>query len=291
MNWHHLPGLVLTDGIGYAVVAGLLAVRRRCWLRGAHKLAARSGLALPPHLEGRVAGYLRRGQLLSVAAVWICLPLVTAISDASPGDGRYWARQLPWLAVAVPLASGALGYLPSLWPRWKASGATRVTHLTRLPVRQAFTGAEVTVAAICAGLAVLAGGWGLLTAAAPAWSWAAFAASCALAGAGWRGAAARIMSRPASAQEPGWDDLIRFGRVRGLTLGMAMVPAAVLFLAGCAAQGPGTTSADVTTVSVNFWPEIPLLAALVVVCLVFREDRQLWRRAWTEPGADPVTSR
>jgi hypothetical protein len=86
-----------------------------------------------------------------------------------------------------------------------------------------------------------------------------------------------IMGRPSSATdeiELGWDDLFRFQHVRDLTMGAAWLPSLLIFLLDeevIQSRNPQSGS---------FWPEYVAGATFVLVYLLFRQGRQLWRRAW-----------
>jgi hypothetical protein len=286
--------------IGYALVAIAFAFRRRFWTGKAHKLAAASDIALPEALVPKVARFLRGGYLLGTGAMLVVFtPLFSTL--ATPIGGRHHsAHMLPWLVAGLPLASAAILYLSTLWPRWTTSGPYRLTHLRRLPIRQTFTSAEMTVTVIGAVNAIAAGGWGLWLAAAPAWWWCAFAAACGLAIAAWLAAASTIMNRPSSASdtiELGWDDLIRFSHVRGLTLGAAWLPALLIFMVDymdyylapqlfvttTTSGGTSVTAFSTTTL----WPLFLPFAAFLIVLRVFRQGRQLWRTAWLTDSLAP----
>src|SRR5262249_46267792 len=141
------------------------------------------------------------------------------------------------------------------------------------------TSAEATMTIVGAIAAAGAGGWGLSQASRPAWWWATFAVASGLALAVWGVSATAVMSRPSSASdeiELGWDDLIRFMHVRSMTISAAWMPAVFIFLADWEASSqPGSTS---------FWPSYLILAVFITLCIVYRQGRTLWRRAWLLDG-------
>ena len=75
--------------------------------------------------------------------------------------------------------------------------------------------------------------------------------------------------------ELGWDDLLRFRALRGLTITMTWGVAALVYmldyLMSSAFDG-----------RYYLWPILAPVGVGIVVWLVFRQGRQLWRRAWLE---------
>jgi hypothetical protein len=268
---------VIGSGIGYVICGLLLAFRRNAWARKAHKLAAKSDIALPGQLVATVARFQRDSYLFGLLILWIYQPAVTTAIE-QPYGPRAWAHWLPWVVTAQPILCVGATYALTAWPRWKASGVGRVTHLRPATVRLAFTFSEAAMALIGAVLAGGAGGWGLwLASAAPVW-WVIFAATCGIAVTAWSASARAIMHRPSSASneiELGWDDLIRFSRVRAMTVSAAWLPAIIIFLADCYVASPAATTA-----SQPLWPLYLPVAVLVVLYLVFRQGRMRWRQAW-----------
>ncbi len=126
--------------------------------------------------------------------------------------------------------------------------------------------------------------FGLQSVRAPATWWvacsAAFVGSVALC---WH-VATVIMSRPSSASdvlELGWDDLFRFKRVRGLVVATAWAPTLLLLpIEGVLSSAFSGASGE----SFLPWEADAVLAVMVIV--VFRQGRHLWRRAWEarQPG-------
>jgi hypothetical protein len=276
--------------IAYVIGAVVMGTHRSWWLRRAHKLAAQSDIALPGPLAGRVARFLRNeslfGQLVNVAAV----PLVlTALRGGE--EHQDWAAWFPWVLAGLPLYSIVVLFAFTVWPRWKASSGHRVTHLGSLRVRQAFTSAEYTTVAFGTVLSAALGAWGLRYVAAPALWWLAWAATMAVTFAAWRYAATNLMNRPSSASdwiELGWDDLLRFRRVRGFTAATAWGTALYLYLVDClmsSAFVEKTTTPNEVSYQLNWWPVIAPVVVGFLLAWVFRQGRQLWRRAWLEGHA------
>jgi hypothetical protein len=277
--------------MGYAIASVINAViavlRKHMWIQRAHKLAARSDIALPGLLAGRAARFLRDEFLFGQLVTVLTVPFLVAVLVGDEAH-RYWATWFPWILAGLPLYWAVVCFVLSLWPRWKASGGYRVTHLGRLPVRQAFTPAEFTAVVVGAVLSAALGAWGLWYVAASATWWLACAAALAAAFAAWRYAATSVMNRPSSASdaiELGWDDLLRFREVRAITLSVAWAPAILVYLIDCMmssafvhkTMAPGLVSYQVQ------W--LPLVVPIVVGLLlfrVFRQGRQRWRRAWLE---------
>lgn len=273
--------------IGWTVAtafAGLLVFRRSIWARKAHQLAAKSDMTLPEQIVPKVARFLRDSWLFGLLMLWLCEPLVlTAIGD--PYGRREWTRWLPWVVTGLPILMAGFSYALTVWPRWKASGSSRVTHLRHLTVRQAFTFSEASITIAGAVIAATAGAWGLWLASAPAWRWATFAAACGVALAAWRASAKAVMGRACNASddiELGWDDVIRFSRVRSMTIGAAWLPALCIIVAdwNAAASQPSRTPQFYTSAL----PIYLLIAACVVLKLIYQQGRKLWRQAWVLDG-------
>lgn len=294
MNGHYFVDSVIWFAIA-SVIIGVIAVpRKHVWIKHAHKLAASSDIALPGLMAGRVARFLRDeflfGQLVGLLTV---PPLVAVLSGDQPH--RYWVRWFPWILAGLPLYCAIFGFVQTLWPRWKASGGYRVTHLGSLPVRQAFTPAEFTAVIIGAVFGAAFGAWGLWYVAAPGTWWLACSAAWAVAFAASHYAATSVMNRPSGASdeiELGWDDVLRFKQVRSIAAGGAWAPTTVVYVIDwmmTSASGHETTAhcaAGVCEVScqVQWWPfVVPVVAGLLLIG-VFRQGRQLWRRAWLERG-------
>jgi hypothetical protein len=278
-----LAGAALASAVGVTV----LWLDRQRWISRARGLAEWSDIALPGPLAGRVARFLR-GQFL-VGQPWlvVALPLAwTAVfSGGQPGT---WAAWFPWFLAGVPLSCAIFGFARGLWPRWQAPGGYRVTHLGSVPVRQAFTRAEGIALVTGVACSAAAGAGGLWYIRAPATWWLACAAAMAAALATWRHAAASVMKRPSSASnaiELAWDDLLRFRQVRDMTACAAWGPALLVYLADCimssaffhTTPAPGMVRADLIG-----WSLLVPVVILVVLAVVFRQGRHLWRQAWME---------
>jgi hypothetical protein len=269
-----------------------MGLDKQGWARSARKLAAWSDIALPGPLAGRVARFLRGQYLAWQLGYALIFPLMwTAMS--SGGEPGFWAAWFPWFLAGVPLFCAVHGFAVGLWPRWQAPGGYRVTHLGSSSVRQAFTPAEVTALVIGVACSAAAGAGGLWYIRAPATWWLACAATMAAALAAWRYAAAGVMKRPSSASdaiELAWDDLLRFRQVREMTAGAAWGPALLVYLADCIMSSaffrtpashtttvPGTVPADFIG-----WTLLAPVVIAVVLAVVLRRGRHLWRQAWIE---------
>ena len=288
MSMHFFAVYLMGYAIAFVISAVVAVLRKHMWIQRAHKLAARSDIALPGLLAGRVARFLRDEflfvQLVTVPAV----PLLAAMVVGAEAH-RNWATWFPWILAVLPLYWAISCFVISLWPRWKASGGYRVTHLGRLPAFQAFTPAEFTAVVIGAVLSAALGAWGLWYVAAPATWWLACAAALAAAFAAWRYAATSLMNRPSSASdaiELGWDDLLRFRQVRAVTSGAAWAPAIFVYLIDCMMSSAfvqkTTVPAGEVGYEVRWWPIIVPIAVGLLLAQVFRRGRHLWRRAWVE---------
>lgn len=192
-----------------------------------------------------------------------------------------WSVWFPGTLACLPPYLAIVAFLLTGWRRLRASREYRVSHLGTPSVWQAFTPAESgTVIVGALGVASL-GGWGLWYAGAPT-SWrivcaAAMAVACAI----WYFLAARIMGRPSSASdvaELGWDDdLLRFRAVRGLTGAMTWGAAALVYMLDYIMSSAFGAGYDLF-----WWPILGPVAVGIVVWLIFRQGRHLWRRAWLE---------
>src|SRR5215469_12544118 len=121
MSMHFFVVYLMGYAIAFVISAVVAVLRKHMWIQRAHKLAARSDIALPGPLAGRVARFLRDeflfGQLVTVLAT---PPLSAVIVDA--GMNRNWAVWFPWILAGLPLYWVIVCFVISLWPRWKASG-------------------------------------------------------------------------------------------------------------------------------------------------------------------------
>jgi hypothetical protein len=294
MSRDEFIGSLIGSAIVFVIGAVIVPPRKHMWIKRAHKLAASSDIALPGLIADRVARFLRDEFLFGQLVTLLTLPpLVTVL--AGDQAHRYWARWFPWILAGLPLYWAIVCFVLSLWPRWKASGGYRVTHLASLPVRQAFTPAELTAVIIGAVFGAAFGAWGLWYVAAPTTWWLVCAAAWAAAFAASHYAATSVMNRPSSASdeiELGWEDVLRFRQVRSITAAVAWAPTIFLYLIDwlmSSAFGRETTAhcaAGVCEVSyqVQLWPIFAPLVAGLLLSRVFRQGRQLWRRAWLERG-------
>lgn len=184
--------------------------------------------------------------------------------------------------------AGSPATCASAWPRWRASGKGRVAHLGNpLSLRQAFTPGEqaALMIGVLGGLAL--GAWGLWRLNAPASSVVVCTAVYVGAIGAWWQAANSMMNGPSSASdvlELGWHDMLRFQRVRAQTATAAWVPAFVLL------QLDSALSSYLSNwTSIQLWPVEFAAVLAVVLYLIFRQGRHLWRRAWEtrQPGMRP----
>ena len=285
----HFLGALIAAAIASVVGVTILGLDKQRWGSLAGRLAARSDIALPGPLAGRVARFLRGQFVVGQLGYALVLPLAwTAVFNGDePG---FWAAWFPWFLAGVPPISVVVGFVGGRWPRWQASGEYRVTHLGTLSIRQAFTPAEVTALVTGVGCGAAAGAWGLWYIRAPAAWWLACTAAMAAAVVTWHYAAAGIMKRPSSASnaiELGWDDLLRFRQVREMTACVAWTPPILVYLADCmmssaffhTTPAPGMVPADLLA----WFLLLPVVIA-GVLAVVFRRGRHLWRRAWMETG-------
>ena len=296
MTADHFLGALIGYSIG-AAISGLIMLifllRRQMWLRRADKLARQSNIALPLWIEYQVAGFLRNESLFAWLVTMLTLPVTNTVIAYSVVD-QNWAKWFPWTLVGLPLYWAVLGYVLSLWPRWKASNRYRVTHLVSRSVRDAFTLAEFAALILGVVLGLALGAWGLRHVAAPATWWLAGAAAFGVGFVAWHHAAWSIMNRPSSASdevELGWNDLLRFRQVRGFTVTVAWTPALMVFLLDCMMASAFTrkfTAPGEVGYQLVWWPILVPIVTLVLLGLVFRQGRGMWRRAWLD-RTDPAS--
>jgi len=280
MNAQHVIASLIGTGIGYGLLMLIVWFRRRFWERKAHKLAADSDIALPAHLVRRVARFLRAQYVFVLAGLW---PIMALESTAFGPSGRPadWALSLPPVVTGLPVLVAVCVALLAAGPRWKASGARRVTHLGGLSVRHAFTASELAAVVMGAMFAVAFGAWALWrVGAASAW-WAASAATFGCAAAACWYLAKDVMNRPSSASdeiELGWDDLFRFQHARAIIINAAWLPTIILLF-----LDSWVSSQLSKPPTIELWPIFATTAVALLLVLVFRQGRRLWRRAWLEP--------
>ena len=287
---HHLLARYAGYGIGFVIVVLLRAFRSSPWLKQAHRLAAKSDIALPAHLEWQVARFLRGRYIVgALSCVLFVPPLVSVMTwpfdsrtfPAAFGRPVGWIPWYPALVAALPLFWVGFSVLVAAWPRWRASGRGRVAHLgvASSPV-EAFTPGEIAALVLGALGTVALGAWGLERLHAPVAWWALCAGGYTAALAAWWYAAAAAMNRPSNASdivELGWDDMLRFNYVRALTASAAWFPAVLLLLLDTM-----MSLALGNSQSVSFWPLYVMAAVATVVYQVFRQGRHRWRRAWDQ---------
>jgi hypothetical protein len=281
-----LLGRLAGSGIAFMIILLWMGTYKSWWIKQAHKLAEKSDIALPAYLEWRVARFLRGQYMTGALLNALFFPLLSAFlwpsesltSPAEYGRPIGWTPWYPGLVAGLPLFWIGFCLLFMAWPRWRASGSERVTHLgAASSVSEAFTTSEVAAIVVGAIVAVAVGAWGLwlLHAAAPWWALCAGGYVAALAA--WWYAAAAAMNRPSNASdilELGWDDMFRFMNVRALTMSVPWMTAAFLLLTDTLIDSP----------PVSFWPlyMIAIMTVVLYLYLVFRQGRHLWRRAWKE---------
>jgi hypothetical protein len=248
------------------------------WIKRARRLAAQSNIELPPRLEDRVARRLRNEVFVSIALFpLIYVPMFVFSLRIGLRNAEYWTTWIPRLTVLLPLLLVGYGFVSVMVGRWNSPGTTRVSHLRQIRLREAFTPTEsiTLVAGACATLGVSV--WGLsLVHAGMGW-WILDLVAVALAALLWWRMEEAFMRRPSMASdvtELGWDDVLRFRRVRSLAISAAWLPPFVIFLLNFYADQSRTHFQHV-----NMLPIYVPLASVIGVVLIFREGRQLWRLA------------
>jgi hypothetical protein len=130
-------------------------------------------------------------------------------------------------------------------------------------------------------MAALTVGWGLWRIGAGVLWWMTALASMIVAGFVLRWMAQVIMNQPSSAGDVldlGWDDVLRFRRVRGLAVGAALgFPTLIVFLDVLVAFDLGHQR------SFNFLFVVAAIAFMVSGAQIFKQGQRRWRRAWAPP--------
>ncbi len=263
-------GALVGSAVGLAV-----SCRKKTLFKKAHRMATSSDVELPVRLVDHVLRFLRRRMVASSIAGIALLLLVSMLFSADHGP-RFWAKWLPWLVIALPLFVIAFTFLMTAWPRWRGSGAPRITHARKLSPRHAFTGTEYAVVVLGGMLSALGAAWGLRHFDAPASLWVAGIGSMCLSVVVWWSCVVATMNRPTSASdavELSWDDMLRFESVRGLSVLASWGSATVILLTDWMATQTGAPQGTP-------WPLYLAVCAVAIVALVFQQGRQLWRRAW-----------
>jgi hypothetical protein len=214
-----------------------------------------------------------------VLANWIALPLLNGIIRTTTFHGA--VAWFPEALAAAPLYLAVLSYSYLLGLRWRASGRPRLAHLGRISPWRAFTPGEAFNLALGFACTASAIGWGLrLTHAAPGW-WVACAAGLAVAVAAWWHLVRALMDRRSSASdkiELGWDDVLRFERVRTFTLCCVWLPATWIFFADMGVVTEQALATGAMSFDLNW---IFLVAGTwCITMLTFRQGRRQWRCAW-----------
>jgi hypothetical protein len=269
---------LISFGIGVVATGLIFWCRRSFWVRKAHRLAVDSDIALPSAIEVRIVRLLRREYLVALALMppgWI---IGTTVASMSPDTLFRW---YPWIVTAPPVSVIVIGFVCTLWPRWTGSDERRVTHQRRLTPRGAFTDAEFAILLLGVVTGAGAGSWGLWRVHAGFGWWAVLLVTFMAAARIWWWTAQTALDRPSAAGdvlELGWDDVIRFRRVRTLGTGAAWgAPVLIVCLDSQVAFDLGHE------LSVSLLPLLGAAAALVVVIQIFKPGQRLWRRNWPAP--------
>lgn len=272
MTSSHLVPIVAFTLLALVIV--IPAVRSKRWETQAEKLARQSDIALPPAVAVRVARRMRTEYLLSMALlipVWVAYQTVfDRLLDSEHAHRRAVAYSVT--AVSLPLVVIALSAILAT-PRWNAVRERRVTHLVRPSIGQLFTRREWAAVALGVAVAVGAGAWGFWRVDAGPW-WVTWPPTLVSGAVAWWFAVKAILTRASRASddiELGWDDVLRYRQARGLTIGAAWTPAAVLFLIDFGLSDPG---------SLNLIPFYVVIGGTVALVQIFKEGRGNWRQSW-----------
>src|SRR5262245_31784046 len=105
----HFLASLIAAAIGSVVAGTILGLDKQRWISLARNLAARSDIALPGPLAGRVARFLRGQSLVALLGYALTFPVVwtAAFSGGEPG---IWAAWFPWFLAGVPLSCAVYGF-------------------------------------------------------------------------------------------------------------------------------------------------------------------------------------
>ncbi len=246
------------------------------WIKRAHRLAVQSNIELPSRLEERVARRLRNEVFVSVGLFpLIYLPMWILVLRTGLRNAEFWTTWFPRLVVLLPLLLLCYSFVSVIVARWNSPGTTRVSHLRQIRLREAFTSSE-SITLVAGGCATIgASVWGLSRVHASTSWWILDLVALAVAAVLWWRMEEAFMRRPSMASdvtELGWDDVLRFRRVRSLAISAAWLPPFVIFLLDLFVDQSLDHFQRVNTFPIY----IPIVSVIAVV-LIFREGRQLWR--------------
>ncbi len=262
--------------VGETAIFLLIFNHKSRWIKRARRLAAQSNIELPARLEDRVARRLRNEVFVSMALFpLIYVPVFIFPLRIGLRNAEYGTTWIPRLTVLLPMLLVCYGFVSVVVARWNIPSTTRVSHLRQIRLREAFTPTEsiTLVAGACATLGVSV--WGLsLVHASTGW-WILDLVAVAGAALLWWRMEEAFMRRPSMASdvtELGWDDVLRFRRVRSLAVSAAWLPPFVIFLLNFEVDQSLTHFQHV-----NMLPMYVPFVSMIGVILIFREGRQLWR--------------
>lgn len=279
MSTAALVGVTISAAV-VSVVVLIVATRRHRLLRDAHKLAMAADIELPDRLVPLVVRFQRRRAMVAVLASALTTVVVTALM--LPGTGpKHWGRALPLSVTLLPclLVVGCLVVASAPPRRRESSNGWQVSHRAQLSPRSAFTATEWLVLGLGVPVAAGAAGWGLWRVGAPVAWWAGWSAAFGLGGVVcWRSAVA-VMLRPGGAGdvvELGWQDVLRFERVRGMLLAACWVQPILVLCLDSLVSSPRRVVAPAAAQ----WPFLLDSAISLMLLVVFRQGRRQWRQAW-----------
>jgi hypothetical protein len=243
------------------------------WVRAAEKTARESGIASRPDITVHLAKHLRRQNLIQELANLVLIFLLVSIDPiGSALDRRPDPARLVESLVAIPWLLVVVGVIVAL-PAWSEARQRRVAHLNAARLRDSFTLGEWRVLGAGATVGVVAAYWALVRSSASGAWWLVWLASLAVYALTSWWAMRVVLRRPAHASddlELAWDDMLRHGQLRAVTLIAVWVPTALAVMIWCAFIFPAG----------NLLPLYGLAAAGYLLFRFFKRGDQLWRRAW-----------
>jgi hypothetical protein len=252
------------------------------WSKQARKLAARVDLALTPAIELRVIRYLRGRELVVPVAALLPAVLLQWVSPHETPPRAEASDPAFALVVGGPAVLTLCALVTARWPRWRASGSSRLAHLRRLSLGDALTRTEWLAFTLAVPASAILAIWALWTIApgARSWSWVVVLVLLAQAGTALWSARA-MLDRPSEGSDTldlAWDDALRLRSVREVLLCCALGTAAYTSL--CGGLGVFLTENSSPTGPIVLFTLALGLFALLARFLRSGAAQHAWRELW-----------